>query len=156
MRRLLIAAAAALAATTSLALATPKNAADEEALRALPKRIESGWNQGSGRMIGDVYATDGKLVAGDGTVTVGREQIGAYHDQLFANYLKGTKLIVEVTDVRFLTPDIALMHTAGGILWPGEQQLKPGNDGIQSFVAVKRDGAWRVVLFQNTRVLPKR
>jgi uncharacterized protein (TIGR02246 family) len=156
MRNLLITTAAVLAATTGLALANPKNSADEDAIRALPKRIESGWSQGSGRMIGDVYATDGKLVAGDGTVTVGREQISAYHDQLFANYLKGTKLLVEVTDVRFLTPDIALMHTAGGILWPGEQQLKPGNDGIQSFVTVRQDGAWRVLLFQNTRVQPKR
>jgi uncharacterized protein (TIGR02246 family) len=61
-----------------------------------------------------------------------------------------------VRSVRFLGADIALMQTEGGILWPGQQRLAPGNAGIQSFVTVKESGAWRVLLFQNTRVLPKR
>jgi uncharacterized protein (TIGR02246 family) len=155
MRLFLIAAVALLAATTGLALAAPDQAADERAIRAIPQQIAAGWNQGSGKMIGDVYAIDGTLVAGEGTVTTGRDEIGAYHQRQFDNYLKGTRLIVRVTTVRFLAPDIALMRTAGGILWPGEQQLKPGNDGIQTFITVKRDGAWHVLHFQNTRVVPK-
>lgn len=156
MKKSFFITAVALAGLLGLAVAEADVASDEAAIRALPGRIIQGWNQGNGKTIGEVYAADGTLVAGDGTVTKGREEIGAYHDRLFANYLKGTKLSVEVRNVRFLTPDIALMQTCGGILWPGEQQLAPGNDGIQSFVTVKQDGAWRVLLFQNTRVLPKK
>ncbi len=156
MKRMFILAAAMFTAVTGTALSADKSVSDDAAIRALPQRITEGWNQGNGKTIGGVYAQDGTLVAGDGTVTRGSEAIGDYHDRLFANFLKGTRLTVEVTDVRFLTPEIALMHTYGGILWPGEQKLAPGNDGIQSFVTVKQDGVWRVLLFQNTRVMPKK
>lgn len=154
MKRAPVVAILALVTTTGLAAAGAR-ALDEQAIRSIPQQIVEGWNRGDGPAVGAVYAADGTLVAGDGTVTRGRDEIGAYHARLFANYLEGTKLIVEVTSVRFLGPDIALMHTAGGILWPGEQKLRPGNDGIQSFVSVKQDGQWRVLLFQNTRVLPR-
>jgi uncharacterized protein (TIGR02246 family) len=155
MKRIFVVAAAVVAAATGWGMGESKSASDEAAIRSIPQRISEGWNQGNGRKIGDVYAVDGTLVAGDGTVTQGSNQIGEYHDRLFADRLKGTRLLVEVRNVRFLGRDIALMQTAGGILWPGEQQLAPGNDGIQSFVTVKQDGVWRVLLFQNTRVLPR-
>lgn len=150
MRRGLFAAVAILAFGNVFA------AGDEEAIRALPQRIVEGWSDASGKAIADVYADEGTLVAGDGTQKKGRTQIAEYHDRQFAGFLKGTRLTVEVRSVRFLSPNIALMQTEGGILWPGQQQLAPGNDGIQSFVALKERGAWRVLLFQNTRVLPRR
>jgi uncharacterized protein (TIGR02246 family) len=128
---------------------------DEDALRALVHRIVEGWSNANGSAIAGVYASDGTLVAGDGTVTRGPDEIARYHDRQFEHFLKGTRLTVEVRSVHFLSDDVALMQTEGGILWPGQQQLAPGNSGIQSFIAVREDGTWRVRLFQNTRVLSR-
>jgi uncharacterized protein (TIGR02246 family) len=133
-------------------------AASDEALevRAIPQQIVDGWNRGDGDDVASAYADDGVLVAGHGVVKRGRAQIASYHRDLFATSLKGTKLLVQVTNVRFLDARTVILQTEGGILWPGETTLAPRNRGIQSFVAVKKDTGWRVVLFQNTRVLTAR
>lgn len=147
--------ASLMMAAMAFASATWASPQDEAEVRAIPSTIVSGWNAGKGEVVAGVYVNDGTLVAGDGTVTHGRDTIESYHERLFAGPLKGTKLTVAVTDVRFVKPDIAIMQTKGGILWPGQTELAPGNDGIQSFVVVKDAGMWRVLRFQNTRVLPK-
>ena len=135
----------------SLAHAGPK-AADELAIRGIPAAIVDAWNRGDGTALASVYAPDGILVAGDGTVTRGVEKIARYHDAQFADFLKGTTLTVEVVDVRLLGPDIAMMQTTGGILWRGQTAFAPGNKGIQTFVVARENGAWRVKHFQNTRI----
>jgi uncharacterized protein (TIGR02246 family) len=126
---------------------------DEVLVRDIPRQIAQGWSKGEGRAIAAVYATDGVLVAGHGVVLRGPTDIASYHDEQLTSALKGSRLTVEITSVRFLEPGVALMQTEGGILWPGESQLALGNRGIQTFVVVKRNGAWRVTLFQNTRIL---
>lgn len=126
---------------------------DETGLRAIPETIVQGWNSGKGNIVASVYADDGTLVAGHGVVTRGRSAIARYHDELFSGPNAGTRLIVKVSSVRFLSDDVALVQTEGGILWPGESELAPRNRGIQSFVVKKNAGAWQVVLFQNTRIL---
>jgi uncharacterized protein (TIGR02246 family) len=138
---------------SSVALAT---STEDLAVRALPQRIIDGWNRADGHALASVYAEDGILVAGHGVVKHGREQIASYHEELFATSIKGTRLTVEVLTVRFLDPNTAILQTKGGILWPGETTLAPSNVGIQSFIAVKREAGWRVVLFQNTRILSRR
>jgi uncharacterized protein (TIGR02246 family) len=127
---------------------------DEASVRAIPQKITEAWNNGKEDGIAGVYAHDGTLVAGHGVVLQGRAQIARYHDEIFATAFKATRLTVKITSVRFLDQDVAIMQTEGGILWPGETELAPGNRGIQSFIVVKQDGAWQIVLFQNTRVLP--
>jgi uncharacterized protein (TIGR02246 family) len=128
---------------------------DEALVRDIPHQIARGWSKGDGDAIAAVYAADGVLVAGHGVVLHGPTHIASYHDEQLAGSLKDSQLTIEITSVRFLEPDIVLMQTEGGILWPGQTQLAPGNRGIQSFVVVKKDGAWRVSLFQNTRILQR-
>lgn len=143
------------AALVFFVLASVANAAGDEAfIRAIPQQIVDGWSRCDGRAIAAVYAEAATLVAGDGTLTRGRAQIADYHDRQFAAFLKDTRLSIKVTELRFLAPNIAFMQTQGGILWPGETELAPHNRGIQSFIAVKDAGVWRLELFQNTRVLP--
>src|SRR5687767_3794104 len=142
----------ALVASAFAQSGTAETARDESTIRHIPQQIAVAWNKGSGSGIAAVYAHDGTLVAGDGKLTQGRSQIARYHDEQFAAFLKGTRLSVQVKSVRFLSPGVALMRTEGGILWPGQSELAPGNQGIQSFVVVKDNGVWRVTLFQNTRI----
>jgi uncharacterized protein (TIGR02246 family) len=148
-----LASVACAAAAIGAAHAT--TATDEVLVREIPRQIAQGWSEGNGRAIAAVYAADGVLVAGHGVVVRGPSDIASYHDEQFVSELKGSRLTVKITSVRFLKPDVALLQTEGGILWPGQTQLAFGNRGIQSFVVVKRDGVWRVKLFQNTRILQR-
>ncbi len=128
--------------------------ADEEAVRALYRQLMDGWNRGSGEAFASAFTEDGDLVAFDGTHFRGRKEIAPFHQQLFDKWLKGTRLVGRVEDVRFLSPDVALMHAVGSTVMRGKSEPSPERDSIQTLVATREDGQWRLAAFQNTRVRP--
>ena len=125
---------------------------DEAAVRGLYEQLMDGWNQGSGAAYAAVFTEDGDLIGFDGTHLKGRQEIAPFHQRLFETYLKGTRLVGQVTGGRFLSPDVALMHAVGGTVMRGKSKPSPARDSIQTLVAVKRGGEWRLAAFQNTRV----
>jgi uncharacterized protein (TIGR02246 family) len=136
---------------------TANYSADEAAVRALYQQVMNGWNQGSGDAFAAVFTQDGDLVGFDGTHFKGRQQIAPFHQQLFDKWLKGSRLVGEVKDVRFLSPDVALMHALGGTVLRGKSEPSPERDSIQTLVATRQEGGeWRLAAFQNTRVRPMR
>lgn len=150
MKRLLSLVVCMVAAIGGARAAAPS---DDALVRDIPLQIVKGWGEGDGGAIAAVYADDGVLVAGHGVVLRGPADIASYHNEQFGAALKGSKLTVQITSVRFIEPDVVVLQTEGGILRPGQTQLAAGNRGVQSFVLVKRDGEWRIKLFQNTRIL---
>lgn len=131
-----------------------EQSADEAAVRVLYRRLMDGWNEGSGEAFAAPFAKDGDLVAFDGTHFKGRREIVPFHQQLFQTYLKGTRLVGAVQDVRFLSNDVALMHAVGGTVMRGKSTPSPKRDSIQTLVAVRISGSWQLATFQNTRIRP--
>jgi uncharacterized protein (TIGR02246 family) len=86
---------------------------DETAVRGLYQQLMDGWNQGSGAAFAAAFTDDGDLVAFDGTHLKGRAQIAAVQQRLFDKFLKGTRLVGSVEQVRFLGPETAVMHAVG-------------------------------------------
>ena len=129
----------------------PAPAADDAAVRALVDKLLAAWGRGDGRAYGDLFTDDADYVAFDGSRTVGRAAIAASHQALFDTWLKGTRLVGQVEGVRFLAPDVALVHATGATLMPGKD--RPVRPSIQTLVAVRRDGDWRFAAFHNTRVV---
>src|SRR5215207_1475091 len=135
--------------------AAANHSADEAALCALYQQLMDGWNQGSGDAFASVFMEDGDLVGFDGTHFKGRQEIAPFHQQLFDKWMKGSHLVGEVKDVRFLSPDIALMHAVGGTVLRGKSEPVPERDSIQTLVATRQEGdEWRLAAFQNTRLHP--
>ena len=126
--------------------------ADEAAVRGLYQELMDGWNRGSGAAFAAPFAEDGDLVAYDGTHFKGRDEISSFHQQLFDRWMKGTRLVGEVKGVRFLGPDMAVMHVVGGTVMRGKSEPSPERDSIQTLVATRQSGEWRLAAFQNTRL----
>jgi uncharacterized protein (TIGR02246 family) len=135
---------------------TTNRVADEAAVRDLYQQLMDGWNRGSGEAFAAAFTEDGDLVAFDGTHFKGREEIAPFHQELFDKWLKGSRLVGKVKDVRFLSPSVALMHAVGSTVMRGKSEPSPERDSIQTLVAVRQDGEWRLAAFQNTRVRPMR
>ncbi|MDQ3913467.1 MAG: SgcJ/EcaC family oxidoreductase [Actinomycetota bacterium] len=131
---------------------TRNYSADEVAVRGLYQQLMDGWNRGSGEDFAAVFTEDGDLVAFDGTHFKGREEIAPFHQQLFDRWLKGSRLVGRVKDVRFLSPDVAVMHAVGSTVMRGKSEPSPERDSIQTLVAVREGDGWRFAAFQNTRV----
>jgi uncharacterized protein (TIGR02246 family) len=134
--------------------AAPNHSADEAAVRALYQPLMDGWNQGSGDAFAAVFTEGGDLVGFDGTHLKGRQEIAPFHQQLFDKWLKGSRLVGQVKDVRLLHPDVALMHAVGGTVLRGKSEPVPERDSIQTLVATRQDGEWCLVAFLNTRLHP--
>ena len=132
---------------------TANRVADEEAVRDLLYReLMEGWNRGSGEDFAAVFTEDGDLVAFDGTHFEGRAQIAPFHQELFDKWMKGTRLVGRVKDVRFLSPNVALMHAVGSTIKRAKSVPSPERDSIQTLVATRQNGEWRLAAFQNTQL----
>jgi uncharacterized protein (TIGR02246 family) len=136
---------------SQMANATMTNATGETAIRALFWQIIDGWNQGSGEQFAAPYAEDADHVGFDGTHLKGRSQIASFHQQLFDTWVKGSRLVGKVRSVRFLTPDVALLHAVGGTVMAGQTDLAPERNSVQTLVIVRQNGEWRIAAFQNSR-----
>jgi uncharacterized protein (TIGR02246 family) len=129
-------------------------ATDEAAVRALYQQLMDGWNGGSGERYAAPFTADGDLVAFDGVHFRGREQIAAFHQQLFDKWVKGSRLVGGVEEVRFLSPEVAVMHAVGNTVTRGKTRPARERASIQTLVAVRDQGEWRLAAFQNTRLRP--
>lgn len=127
---------------------------DEAAIRDLYRQLMAGWNQGSGTAFADAVTADGHLIGFDGAHFRGRAEVAPFHQELFDKWLKGTRLVGHVTDIQFLSPDIALVHALGGTIARGKTAPAPDRDSIQTLVATRDNGTWHFAAFQNTRLRP--
>jgi uncharacterized protein (TIGR02246 family) len=119
--------------------------------------IGTPWTAGTGagaEAFVEPFDADCDFIAFDGTRCRGRDEIVRFHDQLFKTHLKGTRLIGDVTDVRFIGSDVAVVHAYGGTVPRGKSAAAPERDSVQTLVAIRQGGRWRFVAFQNTRVRP--
>lgn len=160
MRTGLIIAVVAVALSIDLAQAadTPSGDSNDAAIRELSARMAEAYNNGDVSGIAANFTPDGHLISGDGTHLHTPAGIEHYLAELRAKLPKGTRFVITgVTDVRFPTPDVAVITSEDGWLFPGETTSAEKNKGIQSLVAVRHEGIWRVVLLQRTwRCPPQR
>lgn len=112
------------------------------------------WNRGSSSDLASIFTADGDLVGFDGNHLNGREQIREHHKPLFERWLKGSRLVGQVKDVRYLTPDVAVMHAVGGTVMKGRDAPTRVRDSIQTLVAVRYQTDWQLAAFHNTRLRP--
>jgi uncharacterized protein (TIGR02246 family) len=125
---------------------------DGAAIRFLYFQMIDGWNKGDGDSFASPFAEDGDLVGFDGTHLKGRQQIASFHQQLLDTYVKGSRLVGKIRNVRFISPDVAVMHVVGGTIMKGQTDIEPERNSIHTLVFKKGNGdKWCVAAFQNTR-----
>jgi uncharacterized protein (TIGR02246 family) len=125
---------------------------DEAAIRSLYFQMIDGWNKGSGGAFAAPFAEDGDLIGFDGMHLKGRQEIASFHQRLLNTFVKGSRLVGKIRNVRFLTPDVAIMHVIGGTIMEGQTDIDRERNSIHTLVVMKEsDGKWRLSAFQNTR-----
>lgn len=131
---------------------TTQGATDDTALANLFQQLLDAWNHGDGAAYGALFAEDADYVTFDGTHVKGRQHIAATHQHLFETWLKGTRLTGQIEHMRFLSPDVALLHATGGILMGKQAKVRPGRFSIQTLIATKHNDTWHFTAFHNNRV----
>jgi uncharacterized protein (TIGR02246 family) len=127
-------------------------AADEAALRENVKQLEDGWNTKSGAAFAKPFAEDADYVVINGMYIKGRAVIATAHQQIFDTIYKDTTLSLRVKQVRFLRPDVAVVHVSGHRDGPTKEE---SHAGMLTVVMTKEKQGWTIAAFQNTAVVPK-
>jgi uncharacterized protein (TIGR02246 family) len=80
------------------------------------------------------------------------ENIAAHEGLSDLWIFKGAVVESRVISIRFLSDDIALVHSTGGIRMRWQKKLSPSRLSIQTLVAVRESGKWKITAFQNSRI----
>lgn len=122
---------------------------DEAQIDALYQQLLDGWNQRDANDFAALFAADSNMVGFDGSQVNGSAEIAAHLRQIFADH-QTAAYVGKIREVRFLTADVAVLRAVVGMVPPEQSDINPAVNAVQSLVAAKRDGAWRIALFQNT------
>jgi uncharacterized protein (TIGR02246 family) len=96
-----------------------------------------------------LFVEDGYVVGFDGSEMSGRGEIERALGEIFADHETG-RYVAKVTDERAVSGDVALVRAVAGLVPAGRSDLNPELNAIQTLVATREDGTWRIVQFQNT------
>jgi uncharacterized protein (TIGR02246 family) len=154
MTRFVPAVIAILLATISPVRAQAK--LDEAAVHNLPQAFCAAFNQHDGHQLAQIMADDIDFVTVGATWLHGKSDFEKYHTRLLDGRFHGITLEPLQIAVRFLRPDIAIVHWS----WTGAGDKNPDGTarqrryGMMTMVAEKRSGGWLVVASQNDNSFP--
>jgi uncharacterized protein (TIGR02246 family) len=107
------------------------------------------WNRQDAAHFAALFDEDSNVVGFDGSQMNGPSEIESTLRQIFGDHRTAT-YVGKIRGVRFLVPEVAVLRAVVGMVPPGQSDLNPAVNAIQSLVAVKKEGRWRITLFQNT------
>jgi uncharacterized protein (TIGR02246 family) len=122
---------------------------DEDAIRELLDRQALGWAAGDAEAYASVFTPDADYVTFLGGHYKGRGAIAASYVPLFRKFLKGSRLDFRITQLKFLTPDVALVHAKGAVVKGGGRRNRR-NNRVNTTIAVRTDSGWLFAASQNT------
>ena len=127
---------------------------EEQDIRNLFQDMSIAWNKGDGKAFGECFTENCDYITYNGQLLRGREAVSEVHQQLFDSFLKGSKMGGDdgIADIRFLTPDIAIVHGKGVIKLKWQKKPPKGRQSINTNVVVKENGKWKIDAFHNSRI----
>lgn len=135
---------------TAAAQNKASRAADEKAIRANVEQLVAGWNLKSGAEFAKPFAEASDYVVINGMHVKGRAANAAAHQQIFDTVYKNQDLAAEIEQIRFLRPDVAVVHVLAERFPKAEK--KPLIRARLTLVMVKNGGKWEIEAFQNTQI----
>ncbi|WP_405150001.1 SgcJ/EcaC family oxidoreductase [Nocardia salmonicida] len=120
-------------------------------IRALVQRSQDAWNRGDGAAYGACFTADATDVTFAGTVYHGGVEIGRAHQALFDSFLKGTRLTVQILEIRRYGSDTAIVVTRGEASKGDAKKLGK----LATYTVIRdADGQWRIAAVQKTQRKP--
>ena len=131
---------------------------DEAAIRRVVAGLEEAWNRHDMKAWANLFTEDADFVNVTGRWWKGRAEIQRQHVDAHAVMFRDSTLKIDEVAIRFLKPDVALVHvrwnTVGDKTADGSP--RPPRTGIFTQVLVEQKGRWLVAGSQNTNAQPER
>ena len=130
-------------------------AADKAAIRANVEQMVKGWNAKNGADFAKPFAEDADYVVINGMQIKGREVIAKSHQNIFDTFYKNTNIELFVQQIRFLRPDVAVVHVTGAAKTPQADSSQRVSNARITMVITRPGNKWEIAAFQNTEIQPQ-
>jgi uncharacterized protein (TIGR02246 family) len=122
--------------------------ADQHAVLGVLKGVYEAWEANDAEAFVADYLDDASVVQ-PGVYKKDRQEIQSTMAGGFAGPLKGSRVIDQPRDVRFLNEDTAIVISEGGIVFPGQNAVPSEGTVRATWVLAKRDGRWLVAAYHS-------
>jgi uncharacterized protein (TIGR02246 family) len=125
---------------------------DESAVRNVLAEYTLSWNRHDTAAVGRLFTENCDYINIAGVHWKGVQEIVQQHAELFQNRLKTAVRTLTSAEVRFSTPDVALVHATWNVTgWSRPTgEVVPVLKEITTMTMVKTDGKWLITAFQDT------
>ena len=133
------------------------HSADTRAIREIEALWQDDWNRHDISALADLFTEDADFVTVIGRWCKGKSDFHDYHVLLHKVMFKDSVWKTTNSQIRFLKPDVAIVHVNWGITGDRNADGTPRNnprDGIFTQVMVKQNGHWLISASQNTNIEP--
>lgn len=135
------------AISTTAALAQSNT--DEQAIQKVISTMETAWNQKSGATYMSVFEDVHDYIVWNGYYfpNITKERNAQAHQALFDGVYRTYDIRLKIDKIKFLRPDLALVHVLGAGY---EKGTVPENPSVlMSIIMEKKAGTWKVISFHN-------
>jgi uncharacterized protein (TIGR02246 family) len=129
-----------------------ENKTDEAAVRNIPQAFAAAWAKHDGHQLAKTMSEDVDFVNVGGDWLHGRADFELYHTRLLSGRFRESLVTPLEIDVRFLRPNLAVLHWSWRIQGDRNEDLTPRKPrfGLFTMIVEKQSGEWLVVVAQNT------
>jgi uncharacterized protein (TIGR02246 family) len=122
---------------------------DKMTIQSLYEQLIKSWNENNSENFSALFAEDGSIVGFDGSQANGKTEIQKHLSGIFADHRTASYVTV-IREIRLVTPEVGILRSVVGMVPPGQKQINPATNAVQSMVAVKKNERFKIALFQNT------
>jgi uncharacterized protein (TIGR02246 family) len=122
---------------------------EREQVLSLYRRLLEAWNHSDPDAFASLFTETGSSIGFDGSQMNGQTEIASTLRAIFRDHQVAT-YVAKVREIRSLAPGVSLLRAVVGMIPPGQTELNPGTNAIQSVVAVGDAARPRIALLHNT------
>jgi len=122
---------------------------NEKQIQDLYKSLLESWNKNNATDFAKLFTKEGSTVGFDGSQLDGQLQIEKELSRIFSEH-KVASYIGIVREIRQLSSSVYLLRAVAGMIPPGQNEINPKINAIQTLVAQKGENEFKISIFQNT------
>ncbi|CAN5504827.1 hypothetical protein BH10BAC5_BH10BAC5_15810 [soil metagenome] len=115
----------------------------------LYNQLISFWNKRDAESFAKLFSEQCNVTGFDGSQMNGVNEIHETLSDIFANH-KTPPFTTKIREIRKLDEKVMILRAAAGMKPDGNDELDPSLNAIQTMIAIRINGVWKITLFQNT------
>ncbi len=122
---------------------------DSKLVEQLYNNLINSWNVRNAEEFAGCFTLNGNSIGFDGSQANGKEEIKNHLKNIFNNHQMASYVTI-IRQVRFISDEVCILQASVGMVPPGQKDINPAVNAIQTIVTKKENNFWLIEQLQNT------